>query len=124
MQRPEVVRDADHSGSTGVAVLVTPHNIFIANAGDSRCVLLRNGALASASKDHKPYDEAEQKRIEAAGGIVTFRRVNGDLAVSRAFGDFGYKTKSELRPEDQQVTALPDVTTLDREEVNDEVRRG
>lgn len=37
------------------------------------------------------------------------RRVNGDLAVSRALGDFVYKQSHTLPPQQQQVTADPDV---------------
>lgn len=118
--RPEVVRDADHSGSTAAAVLITRDHIFLVHAGDSRVVLLRNGTVGPATDDHKPYSETELKRIEAAGGIVTFRRVNGDLAVSRAFGDFSYKTRSDLDPEKQVVTANPDIAIVSREPDNDE----
>ena len=48
-------------------------------------------------KDHKPDDPAETKRIEKSGGFVTLPpktyipRVNGQLALSRAFGDFQLK---------------------------------
>ena len=36
-------------------------------------------------------------------------RVNGDLAVSRALGDFLYKDKVGLLPEEQAVCAQPDI---------------
>jgi len=38
-----------------------------------------------------------------------FGRVNGSLAVSRAFGDYRYKMKENLKPEEQSVIALPEV---------------
>ena len=43
------------------------------------------------SEDHKPDNVLEKQRVLAAGGEVKFGRVNGDLAVSRAVGDFTYK---------------------------------
>jgi serine/threonine protein phosphatase PrpC len=43
------------------------------------------------TEDHKPEDEAEAARIVAAGGFVLANRVNGELAMSRALGDFQYK---------------------------------
>jgi protein phosphatase 2C-like protein len=36
--------------------------------------------------------------------------VNGNLALSRAIGDFEFKKSAELSPEQQIVTAFPDVT--------------
>jgi hypothetical protein len=41
---------------------------------------------------------------------VDFGRVNGNLALSRAIGDFEFKKSAELPPEQQIVTAYPDVT--------------
>jgi protein phosphatase 2C family protein 2/3 len=40
---------------------------------------------------------------------VDFGRVNGNLALSRAIGDFEFKKSAELSPENQIVTAYPDV---------------
>lgn len=37
--------------------------------------------------------------------------MNGNLALSRAIGDFEFKKSADLPPEQQIVTALPDVTT-------------
>jgi hypothetical protein len=36
--------------------------------------------------------------------------VNGNLALSRAIGDFEFKKSADLPPEQQIVTAFPDVT--------------
>lgn len=51
----------------------------------------------------------EKARICAAGGFVDFGRVNGNLALSRAIGDFEFKKSADLSPEQQIVTAFPDV---------------
>ena len=60
---------------------------MVANVGDSRCVLCRNGVAIDMSVDHKPDDDKELKRIENAGGKVTSDgRVNGGLNLSRALG--------------------------------------
>ena len=56
---------------------------------------------------------AEKNRITAAGGFVDFGRVNGNLALSRAIGDFEFKKSAELSPENQIVTAFPDVDVHD-----------
>lgn len=55
----------------------------------------------------------EKARITAAGGFVDFGRVNGNLALSRAIGDFEFKKSAELAPEQQIVTAYPDVMVHD-----------
>ena len=44
-----------------------------------------------------------------AGGFVEFNRVNGNLALSRALGDFAFKTKPELAAEKQIISPEPEV---------------
>jgi len=106
-------------GCTGVFALVEhaanpenpakPWNILVGNVGDSRAMLARDGvALVSLSEDHKPNNPGEHARIVESGGSVRNNRVNGDLAVSRAFGDFKYKNKPQLRADQQAVTAVPE----------------
>lgn len=104
----------DFSGSTAVSCFVTPEYIVVANTGDSRIAICKDSKVAFASQDHKPSDERERNRVEAAGGIIADDRVNGDLASARSFGDFRYKIDANLPPSQQQVTVLPDVTILDR----------
>ena len=67
------------------------------------------GRVQNLSYDHKPNNELEAKRIVAAGGWVEFNRVNGNLALSRALGDFVFKKNDAKRAEEQIVTAYPDV---------------
>lgn len=110
---------SDRSGCTAVAACITPKYIICANAGDSRCVMGTNGTTKPLSEDHKPTDEGEKKRIENAGGSVSWKRVDGDLAVSRALGDFQYKKRSDLPPEQQKVSCEPDITIHDRSPSDD-----
>ena len=118
----EVVARDDHSGSTAVTALVTPTHIFVANCGDSRSIMVSDGAAIEMSHDHKPYLEKETKRIEEAGGTVAMKRVNGDLAVSRALGDFVYKRSAQLPPEKQQVSCEPVSSPRVRSRVRSRVR--
>ena len=62
------------------------------------------------SNDHKPFLPEERERIEKANGTVKFNRVNGDLAVSRALGDFVYKRCDTVDAKEQAVTAFPEVS--------------
>lgn len=63
------------------------------------------------SRDHKPMDEDERARIQKAGGFVQEGRVNGSLALSRAIGDLEYKQSKTLPPNEQIVTAYPEIKT-------------
>jgi len=101
----------DPSGCTAVAALITDNNrIFVANAGDSRSVLSVKGEAKPLSFDHKPMNETEIQRIRKAGGYVEYGRVNGNLSLSRAIGDFQFKTNHQLTPEQQIITADPDIS--------------
>lgn len=91
------------SGCTAVVACISPGYIVCANAGDSRCVMGTGGATKPLSEDHKPFNEGELKRIEAAGGTVSYKRVDGNLSVSRALGDFQYKKRPDLPAEQQEV---------------------
>ena len=101
-------------------MLVTPTHIYCANSGDSRSVLARSAenesvAAVALSEDHKPDNELERKRIEAAGGSVSESRVNGNLALSRALGDFEYKLNKSKSYKEQMVTCLPEITKNERQ---------
>ncbi|CAG8499693.1 2651_t:CDS:2 [Diversispora eburnea] len=71
----------DPSGCTAVTAVITP--------------------TVPMSNDHKP--------VNKAGGFVEFGRVNGNLALSRAIGDFEFKQNNNFSAQDQIVTAFPDV---------------
>ncbi|XP_048229031.1 probable protein phosphatase 2C 28 isoform X6 [Ricinus communis] len=78
-------------GSTAVtAILIDQEKLIIANVGDSRAVLCRNGVAKQLSVDHEPQKEREL--VESRGGFVSKKpgsvpRVDGQLAMTRAFGD-------------------------------------
>jgi protein phosphatase PTC2/3 len=93
----------DHSGPK-------PWKLLVANIGDSRALLSRNGECVALTKDHKPTNDEELTRIRAAGGYVEFGRVDGQLALSRAVGDSPYKQNKSLPLDKQRVIAVPDIT--------------
>lgn len=107
------------SGCTVVVALIKNSKLYVASAGDSRCIIIkRNGECVPMSYDHKPEDIWERRRIQSAGGRVMDGRVNGGLNLSRAFGDFTYK-QSTLVAQNQMITPLPDVrlATLDPKKI-------
>ncbi|CAL2037439.1 unnamed protein product [Caenorhabditis brenneri] len=110
MRIDEETKD-DVSGTTAVVVLIKEGDVYCGNAGDSRAVSSVVGEARPLSFDHKPSHENEARRIISAGGWVEFNRVNGNLALSRALGDFAFKNCDTKPAEEQIVTAYPDVIT-------------
>ncbi|KAM3369704.1 hypothetical protein ACQJBY_011407 [Aegilops geniculata] len=96
-------------GSTAVtAIVVDGKDMWIANVGDSRAVLCERGAANQITVDHEPHISNERQRIEQQGGFVTtfpgdVPRVNGQLAVARAFGDHSLKTHLSSEPDIRHV---------------------
>lgn len=97
------------AGCTANVIIIKDNVIFCANAGDSRCCVGNNGSLVKLSKDHKPDDEGEHKRITEAGGYVADGRVNSNLNLSRALGDLEYKKDKKRGVDKQLIIAVPDI---------------
>ncbi|XAR48555.1 Phosphoprotein phosphatase [Bertholletia excelsa] len=95
-------------GSTAVtAILINGRRLWVANVGDSRAVLSREGQAIQMTTDHEP--NTERGSIEDKGGFVSnmpgdVARVNGQLAVSRAFGDKSLKSHLRSDPDIQDAT--------------------
>jgi len=73
----------------------------------------RAGVAVEMSIDHKPENQIEIDRIEKAGSKITDGRVDGNLNLTRSLGDLKYKQKLHLTPEEQAITANPDVYCFD-----------
>ena len=99
----------DISGCTACAVLLTPTHIICANAGDTRAVIKSRGMVTPLSEDHKPDSPNEYARICSSGGFVKSGRVMGELAVSRALGDYAYKKNPGKGPDRQPVSCDPEI---------------
>lgn len=85
-------KSAPQSGSTAATVLLMGRRLFAANVGDSRVVLCRSGGqCVELTSDHKPTRPDEAARVRAAGGFILHKRVMGELAITRAFGDKSFK---------------------------------
>jgi len=117
------LKKMEDSGTTAVCCLLTQNGkqLYVGNTGDSRCIISCKGQAIPLSKDHKPSDPAEQKRIESTehkivsetilvnGKRTLMYRIDGVLAVSRAIGDGDFKDKADAGPEAQAITCVPDV---------------
>ena len=124
----------DSSGSCAIILMIKGNKSIIANVGDSRLVIFKNGAVSFQTEDHKPGTEKEKKRIELAGGKIyqtpslfplyqngkeieiPWRVLPGRLSVSRTFGDIEAKSE-KFGGMQNVVVALPDITEI---ELNDE----
>jgi len=114
----ELFKNRD-DGSAGIFTIATydsstaKYQLINANIGDSRTVLALkqedgNYKTVPCTFDHKPTNDEERKRIEEAGGYVQMSRVDGQLALSRAFGDRMLKTL-HLPPEKRKVSSKPEI---------------
>ena len=100
--------DSTFSGTTCSSLIYTPERIISANVGDSRCVIGKfdgkNWSAKNLTRDHKPNEPDESKRIlENGGRVESFKDDDGEfvgpervwlkeddipgLAMSRSFGD-------------------------------------
>ncbi|KAH0469339.1 hypothetical protein IEQ34_000897 [Dendrobium chrysotoxum] len=98
----EKAKELGRGGSTAVtAILIDGLKLVVANVGDSRAVLCKHGLAKQLSIDHEPSQERET--IEKKGGFVSkipgdVPRVDGQLAVARAFGDRSLKVHLSSEP--------------------------
>ena len=62
----------DNSGSCGLILLIIDNKIYIANVGDSRCLIsMNNGRIKKdVTRDHKPNYPYEKERIISNGGRI------------------------------------------------------
>ncbi|KAJ8747443.1 hypothetical protein K2173_023843 [Erythroxylum novogranatense] len=106
--------DLGRGGSTAVTAILINGRLWVANVGDSRAVLSIGGKARQMTTDHEP--NTERGSIENKGGFVSnmpgdVPRVNGQLAVSRAFGDKSLKSHLRADP-DIQVTDIDENTDI------------
>ena len=112
---PEANDISMRTGCTACVMSIDETNkkLYFANAGDSRVVLCKNGVAEAKSEDHKPEMDSEKTRIYKADGWISDGRVKGNLNLTRGFGDLEYKQNKNLKPEDQMITANPDINVVD-----------
>jgi len=91
---------SDEMGSTACVAFILYESgrrmLYVANVGDTRAVLGQITGSKRVSYDHRASDASEIQRIKQAGGTVLYNRVEGQLAVSRAFGDHCLKDKGVI----------------------------
>lgn len=115
----QFVSNHDDGGTTATFAIIEysddTYHITICNIGDSRTHLICDNQLVFASSDHTPRVPLEEQRIHGSGSFVHCGRINGNLAVSRAFGDKNYKSTDMVKHDLEKskkyaVTCIPDIT--------------
>eukprot|EP00667_Euglena_gracilis_P000916 EG_transcript_916 len=108
----------DDSGCTAAFCVAIPlpsgnFKLHVGNIGDARVLVGRQGSVLHATDDHKPTLPGEAKRVQQCGGWVDYGsgRIDGLLAVSRAFGDRRFKAGGPI-PTQQKVIAQPALSTV------------
>ena len=83
----------DKSGSCAVISLIINNTLYSINLGDSRALYSRDGGkeLYQITRDHKPNDEKERKRIEKNGGKVYYanKTIKNGVEITLKEEDFG-----------------------------------
>jgi len=117
-KNPESNEISMRTGCTACVMSVdeTKKKLYFANAGDSRVVMCKKGVAYAQSEDHKPDMKSEKDRIYNAEGWISDGRVKGNLNLTRGFGDLEYKQNKNLKPEEQMITANPDIKEVNFED--------
>eukprot|EP01017_Pseudomicrothorax_dubius_P022199 TRINITY_DN2394_c0_g3_i1.p1 TRINITY_DN2394_c0_g3~~TRINITY_DN2394_c0_g3_i1.p1 ORF type:complete len:171 (+),score=24.53 TRINITY_DN2394_c0_g3_i1:384-896(+) len=61
--------------------------LYVSNIGDTKAVIFQDSSYKCLTYDHRGTDSLEGERVRREGGTIFNGRVNGFLAVTRAFGD-------------------------------------
>ena len=99
------------SGCCATTLLKNGSNVYVAGLGDCRCLVMYDAECIQIGEDHEPTSYAEYARIVGAGCHVRDGRVNGEINVARALGDFQFKDPG-LDAAHFAVTCVPDVFRL------------
>jgi serine/threonine protein phosphatase PrpC len=112
--RGDASRPTRDGGTTAIIALVCDRHLIMANVGDSRCILAR-----------KKKREEDMSAIEVVPMSEHHRRPprqeldTNFLSVSRAFGDYNYKSNAKLPPSGQAMVCTPDIAVRERADHED-----
>ncbi len=74
--------------------------LTVANLGDSVCTLVKKDkSCHKLSSDHSPSRPDEKERVLRSNGTILRGKVQGELAVTRAFGNREHKSLIISKPE-------------------------
>lgn len=100
----------DNSGTTFSSVFIISKFLYFLNIGDSMTLLIKNDKIEYLNKIHKPENENEKKRILKTFPVIN-NRINGNINISRTFGDFSYKNLNKYY--ESSIIAKPNIHCID-----------
>lgn len=80
----------ENSGACAANFIIKDRNIYFANAGDVRMIIIDKKSHVQLTVDHRLTNEAERARIKKEGGVIEdpyFYKGNRGLMITRAIGD-------------------------------------
>lgn len=103
---------AKDMGTTCNVVLIKNNTMYIANVGDSRSFMFKNGRAIPLNLEHKTTLQSEYQRIYKSNTQIINNRVEGRLNLTRAIGDLTFKQNPSLKFYEQAVIAYPEITKV------------
>ena len=110
---------SSYSSCSGIVILVTNNIIYIANAGNCRCIPINENYEVITDKSHKIHlidNDIEKTRIQDSLNFKEKKFYPEFLETTRGFGYNEYKQNKWLKPEDQAFSPLPEVIEINYEE--------
>ena len=110
---------SSYSSCSGIVILVTNNIIYIANAGNCRCIPINENYEVIADKSNKLHlinNDIEKTRIQDSLNFKEKKFYPEFLETTRGFGYNEYKQNKWLKPEDQAFSPLPEVIEISYEE--------
>ncbi|XP_035545085.1 probable protein phosphatase 2C 28, partial [Juglans regia] len=110
-------RVGSRGGSTAVtAILIDRETLIVANVGDSRAILCRNGVVKQITIDHEPTKE--KQLVESRGGFVSEKPVKRSICIimNTGFGcvqNEGFSSGVWVNQCSSFKTGLPRFTKVD-----------
>ncbi|XP_059757124.1 protein phosphatase 1J isoform X5 [Balaenoptera ricei] len=92
-------------GCCALVVVYLLGKVYVANAGDSRAIIVRNGEIIPMSREFTP--ETERQRLQ------TLARMMATIGVTRGLGDHNLRVCSSTLPIKPFLSSFPEVRVYD-----------
>ena len=114
---------ADYMGSSGIIVLINDKITYIANAGNSHCIVIdKNLGIINDKnvREQNIYNKTELKRVNIAKQIKYGKekvKKCEEFLFTRGFGNFQYKSNNLISIEEQEISPIPNLFEIENKEI-------